>query len=228
MEETISHQWIGTAERKYYEDGKCFIKRSLRPSEYLTGYRGLHIPPLGKQRLANEAASLRYIREHTNIPVPTVYCAFEEDDSYYLITEYVDGVSMVDLSQDQKDIVCKELEDHITTMRALTSNRLGGPSGTLIPPYRVLKHAETKQWNMKLAETSEYVFCHNDLSQQNVIVDPTSLKVNAIIEWEYAGYFPRKFECPFFYRRGPSPAIGDETDDSSDLLAFLYSQDIGQ
>ncbi len=45
----------------------------------------------------NEAISLRDIRKMTNIPVPAVYCDFEDDQAYYLITEYVHGVGMSEL-----------------------------------------------------------------------------------------------------------------------------------
>jgi tRNA A-37 threonylcarbamoyl transferase component Bud32 len=96
-----------TFERKYYHRGGSFIKRSLRPKELPTGYRGLHIPRFRKESLMNEAASLRYIRQHTVIPVPTVYFDFEDDDAYYLITEYVEGVSMSRLTEDQKAAVCE-------------------------------------------------------------------------------------------------------------------------
>lgn len=133
---------------------------------------------------------------------------------------------MIDLSDDQRAVVSKELEAHRATLRTLTSMRLGGPSGLVIPPYRVLKHSETVKWNLKESDTPEYVFCHNDLSQHNVIVDPQSLKIKAIIDWEYAGFYPPEFESPFFHRRGPSAAIGDEVDDSSELLAFLHSQNM--
>ncbi|KAM4060353.1 hypothetical protein HRG_014242 [Hirsutella rhossiliensis] len=70
-----------TFERKYYQRGRVFIKRSLRPNEFRTGYRGLHIPRLGKE-------------------LPTVYCHFEDDGAYYLITEYIEGVSMSELEEE--------------------------------------------------------------------------------------------------------------------------------
>ncbi|KAL5339351.1 hypothetical protein BJX70DRAFT_158211 [Aspergillus crustosus] len=47
-----------TFERGYYHCDGLFIKRSLRPSEFRTSQRGLHIPRLGKERLQNEAESL--------------------------------------------------------------------------------------------------------------------------------------------------------------------------
>lgn len=50
----------------------------------MTNYRGLIVPRRGKERLMNEEATMRYIREMTNIPVPTVRCTFEDDEAYYL------------------------------------------------------------------------------------------------------------------------------------------------
>ncbi|KAK3186839.1 hypothetical protein K4F52_004283 [Lecanicillium sp. MT-2017a] len=227
IHETQEDKWIATAERKYYEDDKYFIKRSLKPSEFLTGYRGIHVPPLGKQRLMNEAASLRFIGENTNIPVPAVYHDFEDDGAYYVVTEFVDGISMARLTDDQRAMVSQELERHRAELQRMTSARLGGPTGIVIPPYRVLRHAENDTWNLRSSTAPDYVFCHNDLSQQNVIVDPKSLKIKAIIDWEYAGFFPSRFDYPFYQRLGPSAAINDETDDSLILLEFLRSQACG-
>lgn len=81
-----------TAERKYYHVDRTFIKRSLRPSEWQVSFQGtIHVPRLGRERLFNEAASIKYIRENTNIPVPTLYACFEDDNAAYLVTSYVDG-----------------------------------------------------------------------------------------------------------------------------------------
>lgn len=213
-----------TFERKYYRRQDTFIKRCLRPSEFRTGYRGLYVPRLRKERLMNEAESLRYIRNHTDIPVPRVYCDFEDDEAYYLITEYVEGVAMSELEEDQMAVVREELVRHLATLQTLKSNRIGGPSGIVVPPYRVLRRTERNIWPLRLSDHDEYVFCHNDLSQQNVIVDPDTLKIKAIIDWEYAGFYPPFFEWPFHKRLGPSVAIDGEVDDSSALLDFLNSQ----
>jgi serine/threonine protein kinase len=213
-----------TYDRKYYRRGSAFIKRSLRPHEFRTGHRGLHEPRLRKETLMNEAESLRYIRRHTDIPVPTVYCDFEDDEAYYLITEYVEGVGMSDLTEDQRAIVRQELESHLATLKTLQSKRMGGPSGIIVPPHRVLRRTEVDSWSLRASDHKEFVFCHNDLSQQNIIVDPATLKINAIVDWEYAGFYPACFEWPFYTRLGPSSAINDEVDDSLELLAFLESR----
>jgi aminoglycoside phosphotransferase (APT) family kinase protein len=214
-----------TFERKYYHRGSSFIKRSLRPKEYRTGFRGLYVPRLSKERLMNEAESLRYIRQHTDIPVPTVYSDFEDDEAYYLVVEYAEGVNMVDLSDEQKAVVREELEGHLATLRMLRSNRMGGPSEIVIPPYRVMRLTKTDAWDFQPSDSEEYVFCHNDLSQHNILVDPDTLKITSIVDWEYAGFYPARFEMPFYTRVGPSVALEDkgEVDDSAELLAYLES-----
>jgi len=76
---------------------------------------------------------------------------------------------------------------------------------------------------------NEYVLCHNDLSQQNIIVHPITLKILAIIDWEFAGFYPAYFEMPFYLRLDGAPgseAIRNEVDDTAQLLEFLESQKI--
>ncbi|KAJ5725218.1 uncharacterized protein N7483_006575 [Penicillium malachiteum] len=160
--------------------------------------RGYH----RQERFQNEAESLRYIRRVSDVPVPTLYGSIEVDGVYLLIMEYIDGVGMFRLSEDQKKLVLVELKQFIDTLHRIRLNKIGGPTG-----------AE--------AETPEYVFCHNDLSQHNIIVDPKTLKIKAIIDWEYAGFFPEYFDAPFYKRIGPSAAIDEETDDVPKLLQFL-------
>ncbi|KAE8342496.1 kinase-like domain-containing protein [Aspergillus arachidicola] len=186
-----------TFERGYYRHDNFFVKRSLRPSEFRTGYKGLHIPRLGKERLQNEAEVLQFIGGVSDIPVPQLYSAFEIDGSYLLFMEYVDGISMSQLSEEQKEVVNVELQQHLDTLHAIKSKTIGGPSGIVIPPYRVMRQSNKDLWSRLSSATCDYVFCHNDLSQQNVIVDPETLKIKAIIDWGYAGFFPAYFDCLF-------------------------------
>ena len=217
-----------TPERKYYNIGKTFVKRSLRPREWqVSQFSGtIHVPRQGKERLLNEAAAMRFVKEHTRVPIPVLHCAFTDDDAVYLVMESVAGVSMADLTEDEKHVVKQELAEHLDSLHSLRSSTLGGISGLMIPPYRVVSKTFRDDWDLRPSETEEYVFCHNDLSQQNVIVDPKSLKINAIIDWEYSGFFPKQFEFPFFERLGPSVAMDGEEDDSKELLALLMSQQV--
>ena len=96
----------------------------------------------------------------------------------------------------------------------------------MVLPYRATLKTLRDDWNLKLSDDEKYVFCHNDLSQQNIIVDPESLKIKAIIDWEYAGFFPAEFEMPFFERIGPSIALDGEEDDPSRIVEFLQAQSV--
>lgn len=78
---------------------------------------------------------------------------------------------------------------------------------------------------MRQRKQQDLVFCHNDLSMNNVIVDPDTLKINAIVDWEYAGFYPPEFEFPFYQRSGRSVALDGEVDDC-DSLTRMMSEDM--
>lgn len=121
--------------------------------------------------------------------------------------EYVEGVGMDSLDEVQRRKVMEELENHLETLHALQNFRPGGPSGIVIPPYRITEKTARDKWAPQNRTNETLVFCHNDLSMQNVIVDPVSLRIKAIIDWEYAGVFPESFDRRFFLRKGPSVAL---------------------
>ena len=79
---------------------------------------------------------------------------------------------------------------------------------------------------MKPREEEDLVFCHNDFSTHNTIVDPDTLKVNAIIDWEYAGFYPPEFEGMFFRRPGPSVALEGEANDEDLLLDIMLRNEM--
>lgn len=120
-----------TLERKYYHVSDSFVKRSLRPSEWQINpvHGNFCVPRFGNERLLNEAASMQFIATNTNIPVPKLLSCFEDDNAVYLITEYIEGVAMSELSEEERKVVEKELEGHLETLRNLTSDVWGGPSG---------------------------------------------------------------------------------------------------
>ena len=216
-----------TWERAYYKCGSLFTKRSLRPQEFKVGERGVYVPRAGREKLMNEAASLRFIAEKTNIPVPTLLDEFEDDGAYCLVTRYVEGVKMTELTPEQKKIVMEEIEVHRRSLRRLKSATVGGPSGLVIPPHRATTKTKSDIWILRPSTVDEYIYCHNDLSQQNILVDPATLKIAAIVDWEFAGFYPAYFEMPFYKRLDGAPgsaAIRDEVDDTAQIMAFLESK----
>lgn len=212
-----------TPERKYYHLGDTFVKRNLRPKEWQQNpHTGeTHIPRLGRERLLNEAAAMQFIANNTTIPTAKLHACFEDDGAVYLVMEYVEGRGMHELEEEERQVVEKELENYLQKIHEFRSNVVGGLFGIVVPPYRVQQKTDVDDWNIEPSKTDEYVLCHNDLSQQNVIVYPNSLKIRAIIDWEYAGYWPERFERLFYRRLGPSIALEDEEDDVIDMLRFL-------
>lgn len=84
---------------------------------------------------------------------------------------------------------------------------------------------QTHRWKMKTRKEKNLVFCHNDLGCQNILVDPETLKINAIIDWEYSGFFPKEFEGHFFRRPGASVALKGEENDEECLLNLLRANE---
>jgi hypothetical protein len=120
-----------TVERKYYKVGNTWIKRSLRPSEWQKQNGFMHVPLFNTERILNEGECLEFLAKHTDIPLPRLIACFEDDSAAYLITEYVDGVGMNELDADGQAAVAAELQRHMQTLKGLTSDTWGGPSGVV-------------------------------------------------------------------------------------------------
>jgi aminoglycoside phosphotransferase (APT) family kinase protein len=200
-----------------------FIKRNLTPSEYAINRVTGDVPYLCVERMKKEVAAIRYVQSlNIGIPTPNIRCAFEDHGRYYIITDLVPGVALSQLPDDKKALVIKELEGYVAQMHAIKSNVMGGFMGDAIVPFRLGEALHRNQVpKFRESAVSEFVLCHNDLSQHNVIVDGTTLKVNAILDWEYAGFYPPEFDGPFYLRPGPSVAIEGEEDDVPKLLTVL-------
>jgi aminoglycoside phosphotransferase (APT) family kinase protein len=148
--------------------------------------------------MKNEVAAIRYIQNlDINIPTPNIRCAFEDHGRYYIITDMVPGVSLLRIPDDKKATVIKELKGYIAQLHSIKSKVMGGFLGDVIVPPRVaIPHDQVLK--LREATTPEFVLCHNDLGQHNIMVDETTLKINAILDWEYAGFYPPEFEGAFY------------------------------
>ncbi len=54
-------------------------------------------------------------------------------------------------------------------------------------------------------------------------MDPKTLKIKAIIDWEFGGFWPEWFERPFWERSGASYALEGEEDDTERCRAWLVA-----
>ena len=168
----------------------------------------------GPLRVSNEAAALRFLRENTTIPVPKVYNTTETS----ITMEFVEGSTLEEAWKDLSDIeiaaIGEQLRDYLTQLRSLRGPFIGsfdggpavdcrvfvnegGPSRT-VPEYIDFVLSDPPNWpgaapmhsivRSQMRPHYDVVFTHGDLEPVNILVEESRIK--AIIDWEYAGYYP--------------------------------------
>lgn len=193
-------------ERQYIRTDSTFTKSEL-PEEVLpiaraTGQRV--VPRWSRERLQNEAATLQFIASQTSIPVPKFLGLYEENGLLHLKTARASGIQLDELASDAatKHVAdCLE-SSIIPQLRKLRHHTTGSIDATLllVPPSRITYTDKRSNWSRKTSRNSDFVFCHNDLGQHNIFVDPDTFKITAIIDWEFAGYFTEEFEYPLWLK----------------------------
>ncbi|KAI9753126.1 MAG: hypothetical protein M4579_005313 [Chaenotheca gracillima] len=219
-------------DRKYLHAGDLFIKRTLRVRERQIDIFGETIVPSETfvPRWTNEIAALRFVKEHTNIPIPKFHAAYHDDGSFHFVTEFVEGVEMSELLPEQKEVVMRQVEKHLAELHSCRSVTFGGPwNGLVFAPYRAFWRwspymVYDVREDFEEGTRMKYVFCHNDLSQNNIIVDPGTLEIKAIVDWEFAGFYPEWFERDYWKRDGPSIPMEGEEDDTLKLKTWLLER----
>ena len=94
------------------------------------------------------------------------------------------------------------------------------------PPKREVYKRKRYPWPPVTSATKDYVYCHNYLTQENILIDPKTLQVASIIDWGWSGFFPKGFEFPFWRksfteRRTPADR-GLEDPMIDDLLEVIF------
>jgi hypothetical protein len=177
-----------TNEKRFWCRGDVFIKSSLRPDDWgrfhSNGY--LHQPRLGRERALNEAANLRFLAS-SSIPVPRVLCEYEDNGAFVIVMTRADGVPMDELCADCKQVARANVAIFAERLHSLKSSRPGGASGLVCPPHQVMERWSSQDchWRLRDADDDapEYVFCHGDLREGNVFIDPHTLEVSCLIVW---------------------------------------------
>jgi hypothetical protein len=174
------------------------------------------------ERIGNEVKALKIIGEKTNIPVPRLlgYGSLL-DGRQYLITEYIDGVLLSTLARrgcslpgeemHTKSTPCPTCSDTaysnatdfisrtVLPQLANLTSCLRGIDGFVMPPRWLSPNLQPRwigkrPWSTFPLQQPEYVFQHGDLAAHNIIMDPITLQVRALIDWEYAGFYPAGME----------------------------------
>jgi Ser/Thr protein kinase RdoA (MazF antagonist) len=58
----------------------------------------------------------------------------------------------------------------------------------------MLEYDTRSHWDVKTSSREEFVFTHGDLGPDNLRIDPDTLTVKCVIDWEHSGYFPSGFQ----------------------------------
>ena len=160
-----------------------------------------------RERIENERDALIFIARNSSIPVPRLLEWSDIDGVGSITVERISGKMYSELHEGLEPSDQAKLERNTITfieeillpqLQSLRSTKMGQLAGVVVPPVRVSYHDKRPQWESRTSTTSRYVYCHNDLSYNNIMVDPANLTVKAIIDWEYSGFFPKEMEFPFW------------------------------
>ena len=157
------------------------------------------------ERIANEVRALQLVLKETTIPVPKLidYGAYS-DGRRYLVTERIDGVTLNRVlgtrhkSDAYKNALCFINNIVLPQLEKLKSKERGidgfvMPPSWLSPDLQPPWKGKTTWKTLPLNEPG-YVFQHGDLAAHNIIMDPETLQVKALIDWECAGFFPPRMQ----------------------------------
>lgn len=100
-------------------------------------------PPARKRTTPKRGRGVAFQLTREQHPVPTLYGAFRR-------------------------LVRTEVEQYLI-LRGMKSDTIGGPSGIVLPPYRVMRLSDKHEWSRKASKDSEYVFCHDDPAQHMLL-----------------------------------------------------------
>lgn len=189
------------------------VLKSTRPPSSLPRLPNSSKPLLPwwpQERLRNEAATLAFIASNTTIPVPACRLYSTEDGLLHLeMARITTGILLMDVAPEARAAAIAAVDaqmasDILPQLRRLRRGYIGSVDSTLpvFPPSRIYG-LDRRVWprisSSSGEEEEEFVFCHNDLAPQNIFVDPeTSFRIVGIIDWEFAGFFPREFELPLW------------------------------
>ncbi|KAH8745784.1 kinase-like domain-containing protein [Diaporthe sp. PMI_573] len=168
------------------------------------------------ERIANEARALTLVSTNTTIPVPKLLeHGVHPDGRQYLVTEFIEGITLNQLSEQECSFLgeqhyassspCKTclerassnalefIQEIVLPQLAQLKSRQRGLDGFVMPPQWLAADVrpgwKDHRWETLPLNEAKYVFQHGDLAPQNIIIDPQTLQVKALIDWEYAGYF---------------------------------------
>lgn len=187
------------------------------------------------ERITNEAKALELVSRETDIPVPQLLGhGTYPDGRRYLKTKFMEGprldtfpsrsCSKPEGQKHTDDTPCKDCSDQayrnalefisgtVLPQLATMKSQYRGIDGFVMPPSWPSPDVQApwigkECWKTLPLKLPEYVFQHGDIAAHNIIMDPRTLGVKALIDFEYAGFYPPGMEnwpgtlCPDAYNR---------------------------
>ncbi|KAI9046427.1 hypothetical protein LZ554_009560 [Drepanopeziza brunnea f. sp. 'monogermtubi'] len=200
-------QIVETNDVTYEFTAETFQKTSRLPWDFVRN-DGTHFEwfrSWNHERIINEVKALQLVSEKTTIPVPKLLGhGALLDGRQYLITERIDGVTLNRLrGEDCESVAYSNALDFINNIVLPQLGQLRcnerGIDGFVMPPSWLSPDVQPPwrgktHWKTLPLKEPEYVFQHGDLGAHNIMIDPKSLQVMALIDWEYAGFFPPEMQ----------------------------------
>jgi len=210
-------------DQKVYHDisvaGKpCVVKRNLSPAEFVASpftHKLIVMSDLAN-RMRNEKAAIDFVREHTSIPVPNILFYMDEGDRVYLGLEDVGGVRM-DRVEDHSDKakIIKQLDAFTAELATHRSPEIKSFTPAPCFPFALTRYRyKASPTSFAKCLIEGYPLCHGDLHEANVMVDPQTMQVKAVLDWEHCGYYPPEIDAAR-YKSGSNTVVhpdGSTTD----------------
>lgn len=197
-------------ERCYTLGDKWFVKRQLSDKELPVSRDGRLIYPIwDTERLRNEYLATRFIGLHTDIPVQDCRLFLQDGLMSFASRRILDAVPLEEVQPQLWPAAVAAVEAQLqrSILPQLRQNRrsyIGSVGSTIptFPPQRVYRK-DGRDWEQVSSSSADaFALCHNDLSGKNIWLDPATFTIVAITGWEFAGYFPERFELPLWRADG--------------------------
>ncbi|KAI9632916.1 uncharacterized protein MKK02DRAFT_19768 [Dioszegia hungarica] len=206
--------------------GRQVVKESVSLSERKTPQI---FPDQSRISIRNEARAIQYVRKHTTIPVPFIVEFNDQPGApVQLVTKFVkDGVppKALQITPEGRARIVHQLEGYISQLQALTDPECRSFAG---PPLFAVRfenaHLPLSDYKYRRYDAdSPYVLCHGDLAWHNLLLDSETFEIKCVVDWEYAGFYPKEVESEYWRRPGPLAAMSSrDKDDKDDVLGVLW------
>ncbi|KAM5448519.1 hypothetical protein MaudCBS49596_005313 [Microsporum audouinii] len=144
-----------------------------------------------------------------------------------------------DLSEDQKTNICLQINGYLAQFRKLTGDRIMAvDDGALdvglyerrwLGPFNSVKefhHSLAKGEPNNLGDDHTIHFAHADIAPGNIIVDENTGRINAIVDWERAGWYPEYWDfVRMDYDRPTMREMGGYTKLWKSLFTHIYADE---